>query len=154
MFECGYEKSFCEYLKAGDIDAKPEELAVLSKHSDYRVRRRVAENPSAPTEILKDLANDPDADVRIAAGTNPATETYVKLRLSCDADTTVRFGLAQEITMPEIVLHQLVHDENAWVATEARRTLEIQYANNAERNAGAADLVWFKRNTLREEESA
>jgi hypothetical protein len=146
MFDCGYERSFCEYLKAGDPSARPEELAILAEHSDYRVRRRVAENTSTPEEVLKKLVKDADSDVRIAVGTNPITETHLKLRLSCDADTTVRLGLAQDITTPEIVLHQLINDDNAWVSGEARRTLQIQQANNQRSNASAADFMRFKQN--------
>lgn len=129
MFNCGYERYFCEYLKAGDPNATQEELSILSKHSDLRVRRRVAENPATPQHILYALASDSTADVRIAAGLNPNLDSYMKLRLACDADPTVRLGLAHEVVTPEIVLHQLTHDENAWVAGQARRTLEIIQAN-------------------------
>jgi hypothetical protein len=154
MFECGYARSFCEYLKAGDPNATAEELKVLAGHADYRIRRRVAENPATPAETLQQLANDVDFDVRIAVGVNPATDTYVKLRLACDRDPTVRLGLAHEITMPLIVLHQLTHDENAWVAGQARRTLEIIEANKAMQPADIADFAWHKQRRKEADQSA
>jgi hypothetical protein len=141
MFERGYDKFFCEYLKAGDPDATPEELAVLARHRDYRIRRRVAENPSTPPELFDELSKDQDPDVRIAVGINPAADTFLKLRLACDHNATVRLGLAHEPGTPEIVLHQLEHDENAWVAAEAKRALEILAANR--NGSGVADFARY-----------
>jgi hypothetical protein len=152
MFECGYERSFCEYVKAGDPQATPEELKLLAGHSDYRIRRRVAENPSAPQEVLRTLADDVDFDVRIAAGTNPAMDSEVKLRLACDSNPTVRLGLAHDIATPLTVLHQLVYDENAWVAGQARRTLEIIEANKSI-GTNIADFAWHKQRREETEQS-
>jgi hypothetical protein len=153
MFDCGYERSFCEYLKAGDPNATVEELQVLARHSDYRIRRRVAENPSAPRAVLQELANDVDFDVRIAAGTNGAMDINTKLRMACDSDPTVRLGLAHDVAMPVIVLHQLAHDENAWVAGQARRTLEIIETNKSI-GGKVADFAWHRQQRAEAAESA
>lgn len=139
------EKLFDEYVKAGDTAASLSELSLLSKHADPRVRRRVAENVRTSEKLLTRLAIDEKADVRIAVGTNPVTPHAIKLLLCEDPDPTVRLGLAHDVQTPENILQALTEDDNAWVAAEARRTLEI-VAHNRRLTSSCAEFTnWKKR---------
>jgi hypothetical protein len=47
-------------------------LRRLSRHKLVQIRARVARNPAASPELLRELADDPDRSVATAAMTNPA----------------------------------------------------------------------------------
>ena len=139
------DKFFDNYVKAGDTAASFNELNLLSKHADPRIRRRVAENVRTSEKILTRLSLDENTDVRIAVGTNPVAPHAIKQLLSEDPDATVRLGLAHDVLMPEDILQILLEDNNAWVSGEARRTLEI-VAHNRRLVSGCAEFSdWKKR---------
>lgn len=113
------------YLQAGSLHASKDLLFELASHSDPRIRRRVSENPIAPTDLLRQLCRDPDPDVRIAVGTNNSSPQELKALIAADLDPTVRLGLAQDPgTSPEI-LQKLMMDEHPYVSHEAAKSFEL-----------------------------
>lgn len=111
------------YIKAGKADIEKNELVSLAFSTDCRIRRRVAENPRAPKNILRVLSKDSDAEVRLAVAGNPSTPEQVLRELARDADPTVRHGIAEDPRTPEGVLLSLAQDENAYVSCRAVKTL-------------------------------
>jgi hypothetical protein len=113
------------YILAGSPAASSEQLRRLSNSRYYKIRFRVAENPNTPRDVLERLAFDRNHDVRVAVATNTACPRNLVRLLASDGDITVRHGLAQDIGTPMDILEQLRHDENAWVSSEAKKTLRI-----------------------------
>lgn len=114
-----------QYVLAGSTDTSPEKLRGLAEHFCDNIRRRVAENPATPPELLWNLAHDASHDVRVAAGCNPAANELVLNLLLRDSDIVVRHGLAQSIDTPRAVLEVLASDDNGWVCGEALKSLAI-----------------------------
>jgi hypothetical protein len=111
------------YLLAGSSDTAIEILIALAGDTSARVRRRVAENPHAPTSLLIKLAQDADPDVRLALAENSSTPEEIIRALAKDEHLDVRFGLAENYRAPLVVLHMLVDDNNPYVAARAEKTL-------------------------------
>ncbi|MGM0705296.1 MAG: hypothetical protein ACQETP_05190 [Bacteroidota bacterium] len=87
-----------------------------SDHYSYRVRKAAAKNPSAPTDVLKKLAQDSDDDVRKAVGGNPSSGMQVLGRLAEDTYyPNVRAAVAGNPSTPPQVLEHLAGDEHASV---------------------------------------
>lgn len=59
-------------------------------NSDYDVRVSVAENPSTPVDVLRELAKDRDWHVRRYTAGNPNTPLEVLFELTKDSDFGVR----------------------------------------------------------------
>jgi hypothetical protein len=114
-----------QYVLAGSMQTKPEQLKVLAEHFCDKIRMRVAENPATPPDLLWDLAHDANHDVRIAVGCNPSCGESILDLLVGDADIVVRHGLAQNIDTPRSVLETLARDDNGWVSGEALKSLSI-----------------------------
>ncbi|MGD9682007.1 MAG: hypothetical protein AB7W16_12555 [Candidatus Obscuribacterales bacterium] len=127
-----------DYIRAGSVEASESELRQLASSPDHRVRMRVAENSSAPADVLTRLAGDSSAEVRIAVAANSRTPLSTVLDLATDDDEYVRIGLAQEISTPVAVLSLLEQDDNPYIAIEAGRTLRI--VNETRAPAGRANL--------------
>ena len=119
------KESFEQYLLAGSPDVHCEQLTVLAEHSCSKIRRRVAENPKTPPEILWSLSQDSHPDVRIAVAGNPGCDWATHERLIRRDDVQVRHGIAQSVHSPVHLLRVLAEDDNGWVRGEALRTLEI-----------------------------
>jgi len=111
------------YIRAGHADTSADELWVLSRHAEMRIRRRVAENERTPVHVLLALAADPDPEVRLASALHPATPETVTFHLVRDECVDVRYALAEDCQVPAGVLLMLARDENPYVADRAMRTL-------------------------------
>jgi hypothetical protein len=122
-----------DYINAGS--SSPVKLFILSKNSDVRVRRRVAENPHSPYFLLMLLLQDESPEVRLGLADNPGATPYILGRLVHDRSVDVRYGLAENPHFPLELLNQLSHDDNPYVAYRAKSTLsQIGYwpqASNA-----------------------
>lgn len=112
-----------DYIAAGCPDSSEEDLRQLSKSEVAAIRRRVAENPRVPSEVLKKLAADNDYHVRIAVGLNRSCELSIITDLIYDENPDVRFWLASTSYLPERLIFELTEDPNPFVADRARRTL-------------------------------
>lgn len=125
-----------DYIKAGQQDTAKEQLSSFAKHSDHRIRLRVAENHKTPGAILEQLARDAHPDVRSAVAANTATPVDIVFALALDEDATVRHTLAEDPASPLGVLRILANDENAYVKCRAEKTLEAlrKYAPKAVRS--------------------
>jgi hypothetical protein len=78
-------------------------LEHLANDKDWRVRCRVANNPSTPPETLDRLANDADWDVRYYVALNPNTSPETLERLANDEDYAVRYWVARNPNTPSIL---------------------------------------------------
>jgi len=149
MYSCTDNSFFQSYVQAGDPQATSEVLKAFANHEDYRVRRRVAENIATPVRVLVALAKDPEVEVRIAVGTNVSTPAYIQLRLCFDQDLSVRLGLAQEAPAVGMILDMLIDDDNAWIANQAKRTIQMFENNCSTGQTASADfsryLTQFRR---------
>lgn len=112
-----------EYLAAGNVYATRHELGLFAKHQDAMVRRRVAENYNTPFEILVILVNDEHPEVRLGIANNPRATLSMLEVLIEDKSVDVRFGLAENPLLPVHLLKKLSKDENPYVASRARTTL-------------------------------
>jgi hypothetical protein len=118
------------YILAGDPTISPLLLEELAQSQCAEVRGRVAENPSTSLAVLLYLTHDPSEEVRISLTYN-AHELPLSV-LANDKSVDVRYALAENLHAPQAVLKTLSHDDNPYVATRARRTLELQSANAPE----------------------
>ncbi len=120
-----------EYLQAGNPDTALPDLQLLAKHSNSRVRRRVAENPNADLTILESLSQDSDPEVRIAVARNQNRSSNVLENLSNDESVAVRFGLASAHDLPIKILEKLAKDDHPYISSRAERTLEGLFLEEA-----------------------
>ncbi|HEY9776855.1 MAG TPA: hypothetical protein V6C81_24035 [Planktothrix sp.] len=113
------------YINAGACNL-PAWLAEEYAHDvDYKVRRRIAENSSAPRQILQTLALDEHSEVRIALSENPSAPFSLLALLAADEDTCVRYDMADNPHLPYAIHLILAQDENPYVAARAQAMLRI-----------------------------
>ena len=84
-------------------------------NSNCTVRRRAAENPATPSEVLKELAKDSDWYVRRYAAGNPNIPADVLTELAKDSDSVVRKNAAGNPNIPADVLTELAKDSDCIV---------------------------------------
>ncbi len=82
---------------SGNKSMTYEEAKELARHSDRKVRRKLAASEDAKAEILYFLAEDPSPEVRREIATNAATPRQADLLLAGDSDHRVRCGIAAKI---------------------------------------------------------
>lgn len=114
-----------KYLHAGHPETCVEDLWLLAVDEIDKVRRRVAENPLCPRDILFALAIDDHPEVRIAVAEHPEVPPLVLDQLAHDDNADVRYALAENPNLPESILSVLTEDENPYVAHRAQRTLRM-----------------------------
>ena len=76
-------------------------------------------NPSAPADLLRELARDEDEDVRRAAAGNPSAPEDALRRLARDEDA--RYGVAWNRSAPIDLLRELARDEDEGVRRAVAR---------------------------------
>lgn len=114
--------AFNRYIAAGSVYTTPSVLRHLAQDPDSSIRRRVAENPNIPSELIELLWRDSDIDVRIGLTENPVIAVdYIELFIT-DESPDVRFSIASNPQTPDEVLLRLAADENPYVAYRARKT--------------------------------
>jgi hypothetical protein len=122
-----------KYIKAGHHETAVEQLWLFAVDDHHRVRRRVAENPICPEDILRALSIDEHVDVRIAVAEHPNTPCDVLIKLSNDENGDLRYALAENPNMPVELISRLTEDDNPYVCHRALRTLRsLQPASIAE----------------------
>ena len=113
------------YIVAGGANESKEALCSLSKHVNPAVRRRLAENPCTPQEILMLLATDESTEVRAALAWNVAAQVDVLERLCLDEDVNVRLALTENHKLQKELLELLANDDNPYVQHHAKRSLDV-----------------------------
>lgn len=111
---------------AGNPVTSVDDLVILSKHKNFKVRAKVAYNPATPDTILRLLAMDKDLRVRQAVTTNHHVPKDVLIFMARDRSALVRQGIASQIELPYSVSQILVQDENDSVlfALARNKTME------------------------------
>jgi hypothetical protein len=122
MIDFRDEGAFNRYIAAGSAYTTPSVLMHLARDANSAIRRRVAENPNIPADLVAVLLQDTDVDVRIGLTENPVVSVdYVELFMNDDSPD-VRFSVAASPHTPGEVLLRLATDENPYVALRARKT--------------------------------
>ena len=88
-------------------------------NSNCTVRRRAAENPNIPADVLTELAKDSDCIVRISVAGNPNTPVDVLMELAKDSHSVVRKNAAGNPNIPVDVLTELAKDSHSVVRKNA-----------------------------------
>jgi len=125
-----------EILAAGNHTTPREHLAQLALSKEFRVRERVAENPSCPTVALVALAEDEHPDVRSNVAANPKATFNMLRMLAKDFCLNVRYTLAEDHNIPRPILRMLSRDDNPYVSSRAKQTLDrLKEEQSANRRA-------------------
>lgn len=103
---------------------KRESVRDLVKSGDRRVRLRIAEDPTSPSDVLAKLANDSEPEIRAAVGCNPSTPFYVVRELANDEHDDVRYFMAEDPNLPAEILCKLRKDQNPFVRDCAEKTVD------------------------------
>jgi len=111
-----------QYIAAGDPRISEGCVEKLSQSDDPLIRRRIAENPSTPIQILFRLLNDEHSEVRLGVSFNPIVQRPFLDELVEDKNADVRYGLAENATLPMDLIQKLANDENPYVAQRATKT--------------------------------
>ena len=113
--------------EAEDPETSPERLAELINNEPFFwVRYAVAGNPSTPSSVLEDLADDTTGNggVRHAAAANPNTPPEVLARILKEggwADETTRYCLAKNPSTPPDTLKELADDREEFIRDLAKK---------------------------------
>lgn len=125
--------SLSKYVLAGSGKDHEKSLRRLARDANNDIRRRIAENPACPNDVLEQLASDGCTEVRIAVALNAKLDRQACCRLCQDPDPDVRFMIAATSYIPDVLLRLLASDENPYVQARANRTIELKV--NAQSNA-------------------
>lgn len=124
--------------QAAAAKAAETHAAMLAAAALQAKNRAAASNPSTPSEVLANLAEDDDEVVRVGVAYNPTTSPEVLLRLAGDADWSVRLAVVRNPRTPpeaytilasgddQHVLEALATNEA--VATEIRMAAQLRAA--------------------------
>lgn len=118
--------SLSKYVLAGSGRDHEKSLRRLARDANNDIRRRIAENPACPNDVLEQLALDDCTEVRIAVALNAKLDTQACCKLCQDPDPDVRFMIAATSYMPEVLLRVLASDENPYVQARANRTIQLK----------------------------
>jgi len=106
---------------ARDETTSPEILRNLISYNDKDLNYLVAENESAPEDVLVELAGDKEWVVRCAVALNRAAPAEILKNLSKDRHGHVRSAVAINTSSPEDVLDSLSMDKNVSVREAVTR---------------------------------
>jgi hypothetical protein len=115
--------SYIRWMIATHPESPAAVLDYLANLGDEELLVRIAENPQASTDTLTRLAKSQHASVRIAVADNPNTPIHVVKGLTLDEALDVRYSLAENPALPASILIELSNDDNAYVATRAKKTI-------------------------------
>ncbi len=103
-------------------ERRPEVLAELARHPEWRVRMAVAANPCTPAAVLVGLLKD-RTEVQEKAVRNPSLPPEVLLEHLPELNRWLRRWLAGRRETPEVILRALAQDEVLMVREAAQATL-------------------------------
>jgi hypothetical protein len=119
-----YSALFSLYSRVASCPQTPASvLAVLATSENVGVVEKIAGNPATDEKTLAKLAFHRSPIVRTAVAENDQTPGEIQWMLSRDSHLDVRYRLAESYLVDLTVLHQLMQDENPYVAFRAARTL-------------------------------
>jgi hypothetical protein len=119
---------FNDYLLACNPSTRTWTLRLLAKHSSLKVRSAVAANKRTPYRTLLKLAIDSSPEVRLSVAENPSAREDTLDLLIGDHDVDVRYGLAENMYLSMRLLERLQEDDNPFVASRARLSLQKAYS--------------------------
>jgi hypothetical protein len=96
-------------------DISPETIEERAEDENWKVRKRVAENPKTPTEALRKLAEDKERGVRCGVAENPKSPVEILMKLTEDEEWVVRCGVAENPKSPVEALRELAEDKIKFV---------------------------------------
>jgi hypothetical protein len=106
-----------------------DKLVRQSNSKSLAVRRKVAENPNCPAEILDRLIRDEERWIRQGIAGNPNCPVEALDRLSRDVDEDVRYEVAGNPNCPDEALVRLSGDEDSDVCEAAVKELSSRKEN-------------------------
>jgi len=133
---------------ADDLSAPPEVLAALVGDEEWHVREGVARNPSTPPGALTALATDGSGSMRATVAGNPSTPPEVLAVLAGDEFWDARRGVAQSPGTPPEVLATLTADGHGVVREEANKRIPSRMSERLgidETNTDALNLLREER---------
>jgi hypothetical protein len=104
-------------------DTHPAVLDVLASVDSSAFAERIAEHPKALPSTLARLAGHASPEVRAAVAENCNTPAEILAILVHDEHVDVRYAMAENHQLSEELLQTLSDDDNCYVASRARRTL-------------------------------
>lgn len=84
----------------------------------------IADNPSAPPDVLKELTYGSNPSVLSSLARNPSIPPYVINRLANDPDPTIRMMLADNKALPTAMLRKLAKDPDERVRESSLKQLK------------------------------
>lgn len=124
------------FFNFGDSNRPSGTVYEVLRNAGPKVRRKLAENPSTPEDVLFALAMDQDAAVRASLAKNRSVPLAILEQLSSDNDVVVRMKLAEESALPSHILRRLCQDSEPQVQVQAQATLEGVTFENQLKNEG------------------
>ncbi len=112
------------FFNFGDSSRPPGTVYEAFRNGGPKVRRKLAENPSTPEDVLFALAMDADPTVRGSLAKNRSVPLAILEQLVIDNDVSVRMKLAEESALPAHILRRLCEDFEPQVQIQAQATLE------------------------------
>ncbi len=112
------------FFNFGDSNRPPGTVYEVFRNAGPKVRRKLAESPSTPEDILLALAMDSDPTVRAGLAKNRAVPLAMLEQLASDDDVSVRLKLAEESALPPHILRRLCQDLDPQVQVQAQATFE------------------------------
>jgi hypothetical protein len=99
-----------ENLMVQAEERRPEVLAELARHPEWRVRMAVAANPCTPAAVLAGLLEDRHPEVQAKACLNPALPPELLVERLPEVNRWIRLALARRRETPEVILRALAAD--------------------------------------------
>lgn len=116
-----------EYLVRSSVVSNPNWTAdeIRQMHREKKVSSsEIAENPSAPPDVLKELTYGSDYSVLGNLARNPSIPPYVINRLATDPQPSIRLMLVDNKALPMSTLRKLAKDTDERVRTAAADKIE------------------------------
>ena len=88
----------------------------------------IADNPSAPPDVLKELTYGSNSNVLSSLARNPSIPPYVISRIANDPDPTLRMMLADNKALPTATLKKLAQDPDQRVREFSVEQLERRHS--------------------------
>jgi hypothetical protein len=108
------------YSRAESIDTSEVALRELYRRAfetnDYRILRRLAQNPKCPSDILQELSRSQHSGVSYRAINNPNVPLTLLEKLSSHPNPGIRNRVAGHSSTPREVLERLANDSDKLVS--------------------------------------
>jgi hypothetical protein len=118
-----------EYLVRSSVVRNPnwtaDEIRQMYRNNKES-HSKIAANPSAPPDVLKELTYGSDYNINSSLARNPSIPPYVINRLANDTEPSIRLVLAHNKALPISTLKRLANDPDARVRSAAVEQIELR----------------------------